>query len=134
MKYQFVRLIAVKRSLFFPPGYGDISTVSHEMMSFCRKCVKTFTRQKLWKIGTRKEQHKFSTKSSCCPSVLGHLSLMLLKGWECQDGCHLDNISIYNGIHPLMDYYGKPTYHLYVLSAELGTWGESRSLFGSTFS
>lgn len=66
---------------------------------FVRSALKLLQGRSFGKIGTVNDQHKFSTNTSCCPSVLGHLSLIRLKGRECKDGCHLVIISIYNGIH-----------------------------------
>lgn len=66
---------------------------------FVRSALKLLQGRSCGKIGTVNDQHKFSTNISCCPSVLGHLSLICLKGRECKDGCHLVIISIYNGIH-----------------------------------
>lgn len=48
----------MKQNLFSPTGCDDIISMGHEMMSFWRKYVKTFTRQWLRKIGTLKDQHK----------------------------------------------------------------------------
>lgn len=66
---------------------------------FVRSALKLLQGRSCGKIGTVNDQHKFSTNTSCCPSVLGHLSLIRWKGRECKDGCHLVIISIYNGIH-----------------------------------
>lgn len=72
------------------------------MMSFCRKYVKTFTRQWLGKISMMKDQHKlwkYLFLSSCSGSSI--FQTFIGRKWN--GFCHPDNIRKYYEMHPLME-------------------------------